>query len=389
MPKPEYSNLRSNKTSKKNTIYLPGLNGLRAIAALAVVISHISLALGSFGLNAKIFGQDYLGKARGLDMAGTGVTIFFTLSGFLITYLLLNEKTVGSINIKHFYIRRILRIWPLYYMYLFIGILTAIFYGIKIQYNLLTFYIFILANIPFIMGNMIPFVHHYWSIAVEEQFYLFFPHLAKLKTGRLLRSSIIIIILFFCFKVACWIISKKYQIDTPLLILFVNRFHIMLMGAIAAILYFNKNKLFLSIATNKITQALCWTTMLFLALNKTNFLTIIHDEFFGLVTIFIIIAQIARKNYLINLDNKFFNFIGRISYGIYIIHPLVIYYFSKLITPFKNPSFLNYLIVFFLIILTTISFAFISNEFYEKKFLKLKGKFTSIKSSNINTSGSF
>ena len=69
------------KTSK--TVYLPGLNGLRAIAASAVVISHITLALGEFGLNNKIFGTDTEGNASGLSLAAHGATIFFTLSGFL------------------------------------------------------------------------------------------------------------------------------------------------------------------------------------------------------------------------------------------------------------------------------------------------------------------
>ena len=72
----------SGQIETTKTIYLPGLNGLRAIAAIAVVISHITLGLGSFGLNNKIFGTDLDGKASGLKLAGYGVTIFFTLSGF-------------------------------------------------------------------------------------------------------------------------------------------------------------------------------------------------------------------------------------------------------------------------------------------------------------------
>ena len=76
------------KDRKNDIIYLPGLNGLRAIAAIAVLISHISLGFGEFGLNNKIFGTDIGGNAKGYNLAGFGVTIFFTLSGFLITFLL-------------------------------------------------------------------------------------------------------------------------------------------------------------------------------------------------------------------------------------------------------------------------------------------------------------
>ena len=90
----------------------------KAIAFIAVLISHITGDLNHFGLNQ--FGKS-------LNLASFGVTIFFTLSGFLITYLLLKEKEKTDkelINIKHFYNRRVLRIWPLYFMYVFICIVV-------------------------------------------------------------------------------------------------------------------------------------------------------------------------------------------------------------------------------------------------------------------------
>ena len=73
-------------------IYLPGLNGIRAIAALAVVIAHITLNFKDFGLDPYIFGAYDDGNPRTLDLAGYGVSMFFALSGFLITYLLCKEK---------------------------------------------------------------------------------------------------------------------------------------------------------------------------------------------------------------------------------------------------------------------------------------------------------
>ena len=87
-------------------IYLPGLNGIRAIAAIAVVISHITVRNKDFGLNPFVFGFFENGTPRGLDLAGYGVSMFFTLSGFLITYLLLHEKKKQLIDIKKFYFRR-------------------------------------------------------------------------------------------------------------------------------------------------------------------------------------------------------------------------------------------------------------------------------------------
>src|SRR5688572_28294357 len=97
------------KSGNQTVVHLRGLNGLRAFAAFAVVISHIRLAYGDFGLPT----------VDGLLLARYGVTVFFAISGFLITYLLLQEKqTTGTVDIKSFYWRRVLRIWPLYYFYL-------------------------------------------------------------------------------------------------------------------------------------------------------------------------------------------------------------------------------------------------------------------------------
>jgi peptidoglycan/LPS O-acetylase OafA/YrhL len=94
----------------KESLYLPNLNGIRFMAAIMVLIHQLEYTKKELGLN-KIWTQNGLGYLGDL-----GVILFFTLSGFLITYLLLIEKhKTGVINIKSFYVRRILRIWPLYY----------------------------------------------------------------------------------------------------------------------------------------------------------------------------------------------------------------------------------------------------------------------------------
>src|SRR5574342_632830 len=110
----------------KRTVYLPGLNGLRAIAVLAEVVTHITFELEAFKLDPFIFGSFKNGVLRGLDVAGFGVRIFFAISGFLITFLLQKDKEIQPIKIKNFYLRRILRIWPLYYLYLAIAVLTIL-----------------------------------------------------------------------------------------------------------------------------------------------------------------------------------------------------------------------------------------------------------------------
>src|ERR1700728_4770958 len=98
----------------KRELYIDGLNGIRAIAAMAVVVAHITCHLADFNLNPYLLGRAMDGSPQGYILGGQGVSMFFVLSGFLITYLLvLEKKEEHKINIRYFYIRRILRIWPL------------------------------------------------------------------------------------------------------------------------------------------------------------------------------------------------------------------------------------------------------------------------------------
>ena len=84
---------------KNKTLFLPGLNGLRAIASLAVVFTHTTLGLNAFNLNSHILGTGRGGVPQGYRLAEYGVTIFFVLSGFLITYLLQIEKEKQEIDV--------------------------------------------------------------------------------------------------------------------------------------------------------------------------------------------------------------------------------------------------------------------------------------------------
>ena len=92
-------------------------------------------------------------------------------------------------------------------------------------------------------------------------------------------------------------------------------------------------------------------------------------------------GQVTKKNNIINLENKPLDFIGKISYGIYVIHPLVIFLFYKILGHLSD-SLLNYVLVYVLVTVTTILISYLSYEYFEKRFLKLKLKYTTIKSSS-------
>ncbi len=366
-------------------IYFPGLNGLRAIAAIAVVVSHITLGLGEFKLEPNFFGTFQNGQPKGLAMAGFGVTIFFVLSGFLITYLLVAEKKIQPISIKKFYLRRLLRIWPLYYLYLTFALLVILIFGLDLDIKSLFLYLFYAANVPFILHSTIPFIGHYWSLGVEEQFYLFWPWFNQ-KIKRLIPAILLFIALLLGSKIFLHFLTPGSLLEN---IIQVTRFHCMMIGALGAILYDKENKTFIGLINNKITQTICWFAILLVAINKFHFASFIDHEIISVVTLCIIVGQINVTHRLINLDIKIFDFLGKISYGIYVIHPLVIFLFAKFINQFSIYQPYKYAVVYFSVVSITILLAYTSYTYFEKYFMTLKKKFEVVKSSASKESDSY
>ncbi len=360
-------------------IFLPGLNGIRAFAALSVLFSHSILALKSFNINYAVFGLTADGSPKGYKLAEHGVTIFFVLSGFLITYLLqLEIKKTRQINIKKFYIRRVLRIWPLYYLYFFI--VCIVIYYLKDFTNFKTgfYYIFFAANIPFIGSFGMPLLHHFWSIAVEEQFYLFWPLIMKFKKN--LKIYLIVFILIYnIIRVGVWYFYPFTKISTFLM---VNRFDCMIIGAIGSILYLERNVVFCKIFCNKILQYVVIIFFILLILNIYHFNTIIDTFIVAISALVLIIGQINLKARVVNLNKNILDYLGKLSYGIYVYHPLIIYLLSFFISDLNFNIYIKIFIVIASILIITVLVSHISYNFFEKKFIKLKDNFAVIKSSN-------
>lgn len=351
------------------SIHLAGLNGLRAIAALSVMWGHtFQRDFGDWGIDG-----------FKLPVVADGVTLFFVISGFLITYLLLHEQEQSqTVSIPKFYMRRILRIWPIYYLYLFIAVLaTSTWHDPNIWY-----YCFFTANIPFILVAGIWPIVHYWSLGVEEQFYLFWPWLVRLthgKTNRLLTIAIIVCVAWLACK---WGLYMVYGTYTAYRFFAVTRFDCMMIGAIGAILYFMKSKLFTRFLMNRTLGFVCLLCLMFSQPWIDAIPAPMRPQLIAVLSIVCIASQL--DNPIINLENRVCDFVGKISYGIYVIHPLLIFGLSVLYrnTSIQLPETIATILIYCITTATTIFVAWLSYKFFESPFLRLKNRFAVIHSQN-------
>ena len=171
---------------------IPSLDGLRAISILLVITFHL------------IGGERFNGAFAGLG--NLGVRVFFVISGFLITGLLLKEmEKTGSINLKKFYVRRALRIFPAFYFLLAtIGVCSAAGLVQLQRWDLIEAATYTINYFPGWSNSI--YVRHIWSLAVEEQFYLLWPAVlltAGRRRGMLIAASVLL--LAPCLRLAYWL----------------------------------------------------------------------------------------------------------------------------------------------------------------------------------------
>lgn len=358
-------------------IFFPGLNGLRAIAALAVVLSHITVYLNWFGLNRYLLGQQPSGYPKGIDLSVFGVTIFFALSGFLITYLLLAEQAIQPISIRRFYVRRILRIWPLYYTYLIVALVVSRLAQVPHESISDLFYFFFAPNVPKSFQLQSDLLGHYWSLGVEEQFYLFWPVFVRTFHRRLLWATGVLLAFFMVLKVVGFYVFPGTVFHTAV---DVNRFSCMMIGAMGAYLFFHRQRGFLHLATHWSVQAVGWSLIALAAVNRYHLANVINHEVLACFSVALILGQIRGVG-LINLNTGTFDYLGKISYGIYVIHPLVLYALGRLFYGrLAYDNALHYVFVYVLCLGGTLLAAHLSYQFLEKPFLRLKQRFARVKS---------
>lgn len=371
----------------KQKIYFPNLNGIRFIAAFLVIIHHLEHIKFMNGF------QSYWEVPFISVIGKLGVVLFFVLSGFLITYLLLSEESkFQTISIKKFYIRRLLRIWPLYFTILILAfavlpnIDSLILKGFsrEVIYENLGFklflYVIFLPNLSLALLGIVPYVSHTWSIGTEEQFYLVWPVLIKYVRKRRIELMIFIILFYMIINYIL-----KYDFETNyryqyILLKFWNTFNIdcMAIGGIFAIILFEK-KTILDVLKSKLVFYITLITTIVLIFFGIHF-SYLHSEIYATLFGIIILNYATNSNIPFSLENKTLNYLGNISYGLYMYHPISIG-ISILIA--KNLNLINNWFLYPVTIGLTIIFAALSYKYLESFFLKFKSKYSKIVSGNI------
>ena len=357
--------------SEKRTIeFLPQVDGLRFIAVLGVMIHHWII---------QDFSNSFILKNIPF---GTGVNLFFVISGFLITYILLKKKDNIAENetsflheMKNFYVKRTLRIFPIYYLVI---ILLCIFsyseikeyLGYLITYSINWFMVF--------KGVYIGNRTHLWSLAVEEQFYLIWPFLIFMIPKRWVLGLSI-------FAVLLSLVSKIYfSYFTPYW-MGVNGatfscFDSLGLGVLIAFLQKNRMQPF-KLKSYKLYLSISVVAYILLFVSPGYLNQQLRALFLNFATsvVFFFVIIIAANNgfagnFKLFLENKTTLYLGRISYGLYLYHAFVpdIYYscLSRFFPKLIGDADLCILFFILSVLLATISWYLI-----EKPILNFKRYF--------------
>lgn len=363
-------------------VYFENLDALRFLAAFSVFGFHYFR-----DINANFPDLESSQLFQGLlvitNKGNLGVNFFFVLSGFLITYLILHEhKHRGYFSLGKFLIRRTLRIWPLYFI---VGVLGFLLFpwlipGYTTSHDPLN-YAFFLANFDEIWNGLndpIGFLTSPWSVAVEEQFYLFWGIcLFLLSKLKLLRPEFLILILYL---LSFWF--RWEYVDDPRLLYYhtISVSQDILMGALIGIALFRGNRLldwlkalpqFVVLMTYLFGIILCIVKNKVFVGDLLIFERLPLSLFFG----FVILDQIRGDHSFFKFGRvKVFNYLGKISYGIYMYHLVIMYLISEYI---ESVGWNGYWLIpayFFSSLIAVVIVSGLSYRFIESKFLKLKPK---------------
>jgi peptidoglycan/LPS O-acetylase OafA/YrhL len=365
--------------------HIPVLDGIRGLAILLVLVHH--MVLGGVPFSGSFLGQ----AARGLtESCWVGVDLFFVLSGFLITGILYDTKGSGN-YFRVFYARRFLRIFPLYYGFLFLVMaLTGplqitwggrqFIYLAYLQNTGIARHIFSQPLSPFITITQL------WSLAVEEQFYFVWPALVFLLKDRIKIMRIAALLTAGSIGLRIWMVWMHSPFGT-IYTFTPTRADSLMIGSLLAL------ALRSSPETQKMLIRAAWfvlpgsiAVLIGLAwpygrLNwESSGVAVFGYTVIALASAALITLSLETPVFKAALNRPILRMLGKYSYGIYILHAPIIMLAVRLdlagrLERIANAGVGLHLPVFVMACLTSIAIAALSFHFYESRFLRLKRYF--------------
>lgn len=364
--------------------FFSNLDALRFFCFLAVFFFH------SFHTEYDYIKSDAVYqfiKFNVFENGNLGVNFFFVLSGFLITYLLILEKKSTGINVKNFYLRRVLRIWPLFYFCVFFGFaifpfIKTLFGEVPTETAKLPYYLLFVNNFDFIRNHPDSSVLGVlWSVAIEEQFYLAWPLILALFSTRWYPVIFILII-------SQSIIFRLATAGQPLM----HEYHSlscigdMAVGALGAWLVSQKEIFRIRIENlPKLSIAIIYLLVVFFFFFRDTLLesgpviASIERTIIAFTFLLVILEQNFAVNSLFKLSNlKWASFLGKRTYGMYCLHFIGILCATKMTKLLGLDKELWQVLIIdtSLALIITLVISEISYQFYEKPFMQLKEKFS-------------
>lgn len=349
---------------KVKRIHFHTFDSLRFLSFLLVFLQHAPIPKNSI--------LQYFSRGE------IGVSFFFVLSGFLITYILILEKlNHQKIPLKKFFKRRILRIWPLYYaMVLFAFCTPYILNFFHLPFSNEGYEPNWFLTVTFLENYMMMYTGTHanvsplfiiWSLCVEEHFYIIWGFLMYFISLKNIPKLLVICILI---SFVARIIYNVLDIGTIDIITNIGYFAF---GAIPAYLLIFKKKIIEKVGSIHAVYKYLYFVIVILAITfLPNIIVFKHVELgiiiFGILFSVLILFTLGGKNVFKISDHSIFGWLGKYTYGLYLIHVICIILFEKIGERYNLGTYTIIILAF----IFTVVLSYLSYHLFEKQFLKLK-----------------
>lgn len=374
-------------------VYFPGLHALRFFAALAVVVGHVELLKKYHGY------PNVADNPAVYELGRIAVTFFFVLSGFLITFLLLQEKRqTGVVAIGRFYVRRILRIWPLYYLTVFLAFVVlprlrsfdipSLSLAARDSRAPVVLFLVLLPQVALSLYPPVPYAEPLWSIGVEEQFYLLWPLFVS-RVRNVLWIAVPVVVAGIALKQGALAFASTLHDKDQLRFwnhfidyFYFNRFECMAVGAVGAWLIFERKEGLLRFLFSAPVQAVVYVLSAY-AILTTRGKPLLSYMQHSILFCVIIMNIAANQRSFVRLESSVFVLPGNISYAMYLLHEIAIggvMYAQTTLAGHDVRGGGENVLLYAAGVTLTIGLATLAYKMFELPFLRLKKRYAVVSS---------